>query len=568
MEKRELREFLETHAGYLKKSPFYLSQRFKISPWIAEEVLKKVKEESINQYAAKPAGFKRLFFDIETSPNLVYSWNVGRKISLTHDNLVHERAVICICYKWEGDDTVFSLTWNKGDDKQMLETFTKVLNSADEIVGHNCVEINTPILTHDLKWVPAGSLSVGAKLAGFEEGVAPGKPCRDTSGKWNGEGVRKLKNSEVTNFQTKFADCVKITFNNGDSVITTKDHYWLSLGNKDNNNRWRSSSMLKIGDRVTKYFTPWTKDTSYDGGWLSGFISGEGTLKGFKDNEAGLSIDFCQRPGVTWNKALEVCKTLKLDISSLRKPKNTGIGKGDCLYTGINGGKFKILEIIGKYDISRFIEKINWDNLGMLKGKNLQTATVIKIEDVGQKEVAVFSTTTKTFFGAGYPMHNCDQFDTKWLRGRCLYHNIQMYPDYTSIDTLKLARKVFRLNSNRLDYIAKYLGVGKKTETGGFDLWKEIVLNNNKESLEKMVNYCKNDVVILEKVFNKINNYVGHTTHRGVALGKSNHSCPECGGTHSVSNGQRITATGIKKQRLQCQDCGKYFTITLKKGDE
>lgn len=32
-------------------------------------------------------GFKRLFFDIETSPNIVFSWNIGRDISIDYENI-------------------------------------------------------------------------------------------------------------------------------------------------------------------------------------------------------------------------------------------------------------------------------------------------------------------------------------------------------------------------------------------------------------------------------------------------------------------------------------------------
>lgn len=160
--------------------------------------------------------------------------------------------------------------------------------------------------------------------------------------------------------------------------------------------------------------------------------------------------------------------------------------------------------------------------------------------------------------------HNSDNFDIKWLRTQCLIHSIPMMPDYQSVDTYKLAKKYFRLNSNRLDYIGKRLEAGKKVKTD-FGLWKSVVLENDVKALRKMVAYCQQDVNLLEKVFDKFNPYVGHKTHVGVILGKSNHSCPECGDTHCISNGQRITATGRYKQRMHCQKCGKYFSINITK---
>lgn len=102
---------------------------------------------------------------------------------------------------------------------------------------------------------------------------------------------------------------------------------------------------------------------------------------------------------------------------------------------------------------------------------------------------------------------NGDNFDVKWLRARCIYHRIPISPKFNSIDTLKLARSGFKFNSNKLDYIGKFLGVGEKIHTH-YDLWKKILLENDTVSLFKMVEYCKQDVVLLENVYNELQAYV------------------------------------------------------------
>lgn len=162
--------------------------------------------------------------------------------------------------------------------------------------------------------------------------------------------------------------------------------------------------------------------------------------------------------------------------------------------------------------------------------------------------------------------HNSDNFDIKWLRTRCLYHGLPMFPKYQSVDTLKIARQYFRFNSNRLDYIAQYLDVGSKTDTGGLKLWKAVV-DGDIAALAQMVSYCENDVLILEEVFNKFNPYINSKTHVGVIKGFGKDTCPECGSNHTQSRGYSVSAAGSKKQRKQCQDCGKYFTLTVRKKD-
>lgn len=156
--------------------------------------------------------------------------------------------------------------------------------------------------------------------------------------------------------------------------------------------------------------------------------------------------------------------------------------------------------------------------------------------------------------------HNGDKFDQSWIRTRCLFHGISVPPAFISIDTLKAARSKFKFNSNRLDYIGKFLGVGSKTDTGGFDLWKKITLENNKKALREMVEYCKNDVILLEKVFKKMNPYIPAKSHVSGEAGK----CPECNSSSFLNNGTRITANGGRYQRLQCKKCGKWIKGKIK----
>lgn len=158
--------------------------------------------------------------------------------------------------------------------------------------------------------------------------------------------------------------------------------------------------------------------------------------------------------------------------------------------------------------------------------------------------------------------HNGDRFDLTWIRTRCLFHNIPVFPQYTTIDTLKFARAKFRFNSNRLDYIGKFLGIGQKLHTG-FQLWADIVLRKCDTSMNKMVKYCKQDVILLQEIFFKLNNYIPAKTHFGVKNGYDKISCPECGGPTKI-NLTRTSATGAKRQQRQCKDCGKYHTISAK----
>jgi DNA polymerase elongation subunit (family B) len=80
---------------------------------------------------------RRLFFDIETSPNVGFFWRPGHRISLSHENIIHERQIITVAWKWQGQKTVHHLAWDKDqNDKTLVTRFLKQMERADEIVAH------------------------------------------------------------------------------------------------------------------------------------------------------------------------------------------------------------------------------------------------------------------------------------------------------------------------------------------------------------------------------------------------------------------------------------------------
>ncbi len=103
---------------------------------------------------------KRLFFDIETSPNIGLFWQSGFKLTISHENIVRERAIICVAWKWAGQTKVHNLSWDKNQcDKKLLQEFVAVMHSADEIVTHNGDRFDVPwirtrCLFHDIPMSP------------------------------------------------------------------------------------------------------------------------------------------------------------------------------------------------------------------------------------------------------------------------------------------------------------------------------------------------------------------------------------------------------------------------------
>jgi len=100
---------------------------------------------------------KRLFFDIETSPNIGTFWRPQRKTYLTYENISEERRIICAAWKWENSKAVHHVAdWD--DDREIVARLIAVLDQADEIVAHNGDKF-------DMRWVRGRALHHGLYMS-------------------------------------------------------------------------------------------------------------------------------------------------------------------------------------------------------------------------------------------------------------------------------------------------------------------------------------------------------------------------------------------------------------------
>lgn len=160
--------------------------------------------------------------------------------------------------------------------------------------------------------------------------------------------------------------------------------------------------------------------------------------------------------------------------------------------------------------------------------------------------------------------HNADKFDMKWVNGRVAYHGLPPLNAQASVDTLKQSRKAFNLNSHKLDYLGT-LFIGEKKIKVDFDLWKKVMLGNDRKALDKMVKYCKQDVKLLEKVYNHIQPYVRQTVHQGILKGGDDMCCKSCGSSKTKWNGDRI-ANKIVYRTRRCNACGHFWRTGVRSG--
>ena len=154
--------------------------------------------------------------------------------------------------------------------------------------------------------------------------------------------------------------------------------------------------------------------------------------------------------------------------------------------------------------------------------------------------------------------HNMKSFDTRKANARFIMNNMKPPSPYKIIDTLLVARQHFFFTSNKLNDLSKYLKLGTKIDTGGFKLWKDCMAGD-KSAWERMVTYCKHDVLLTEKIYKKLRPYM--TTHPNLNVYDEtlddNCSCPKCGSNKLKKEGFAYTDVA-KYQRYSCKACGGW----------
>jgi len=152
--------------------------------------------------------------------------------------------------------------------------------------------------------------------------------------------------------------------------------------------------------------------------------------------------------------------------------------------------------------------------------------------------------------------HNGDKFDLPKCASRILVHGHKPPSPYKTIDTLKISRKMFRFESNKLDDLCRILGIGSKLKHTGFDLWKRC-MDGDVTAWPTMRRYNAHDVELLEGLYLRMRPWAAN--HPKLTHYTRHDACPTCQSTNIRPKGFAFTATG-KRQRITCNDCGAWST--------
>ena len=135
--------------------------------------------------------------------------------------------------------------------------------------------------------------------------------------------------------------------------------------------------------------------------------------------------------------------------------------------------------------------------------------------------------------------YNGTKFDIPTIQKEFVLNHMAPPAPYKQIDLLQVARKEFRFPSNKLDYVVQALGVGKKIRHAGHELWIAC-MNGDDKAWKEMENYNKNDVIILEKLYDRLLPWIKTHPNYGLYNG-GKVVCVNCGGHHLQRRGFAFT---------------------------
>lgn len=154
---------------------------------------------------------------------------------------------------------------------------------------------------------------------------------------------------------------------------------------------------------------------------------------------------------------------------------------------------------------------------------------------------------------------NSRAFDSKHLKAEMLKYGMQPPSPYKDIDLMLIAKKNFRLMSNKLDWYAQQLGVGAKVSNGGMALWQSLARPKNRQELRDarklMKKYNLADVDLTDELFTRMRGWIDGV-NVGLYVDQDKPSCPNCGG--KVNRRGYAYTTARKYRRYRCRECGKW----------
>lgn len=154
--------------------------------------------------------------------------------------------------------------------------------------------------------------------------------------------------------------------------------------------------------------------------------------------------------------------------------------------------------------------------------------------------------------------YNGKKFDSRHLNREFIEVGLTPPSPYRHLDLMVAVKKVFALPSYKLEYVAKWLGIGEKVKHDGFDTWIGC-MNNDPAAWALMEKYNRQDAALLEDLYYALQPWIPQHPSFGAFLGQD--VCPNCGSAKLEKRGYAHTDVSTFQQ-YRCKECGKWSRST------
>ncbi len=301
----------------------------------------------------------------------------------TKYDTVYTMAQTGIRFRIGGDTLMLATLMDENATTKNLDDLVK--RFVPDMAGYaDCVHPDTRLLLEDLTKKRAADIRPGDRLVGFEEFPTQGNS-------------RRMVATEVESVRTLQMTSYVITMQSGERIQVSGNHQFLKGPRRDENGGswvWRRASQLCVGDKLKLFPMP-DPATSFQDGWMSGILDGEGYVTGH--GLAGMRLGFCQKDGDVLREGIRLFNGGEGLSVSWDKRKSLA----NVTITGARA----MSELI-RLRPRRLIAKRPWQGKSLFVGETTQ-GRIASIEYVGLAPVVSIQTSSRTFIANGFATHNC-----------------------------------------------------------------------------------------------------------------------------------------------------------------
>ena len=147
-------------------------------------------------------------------------------------------------------------------------------------------------------------------------------------------------------------------------------------------------------------------------------------------------------------------------------------------------------------------------------------------------------------------------FDLKHLQREFVLAGLGAPTPWQDVDLLQTVRRRFKFPSNKLDWVARELGIGAKLSHTGMDLWQRC-MDGDERAWRLMKKYNIQDVKLTETLYDRLLGWVPNHPNINMLRAERISACSTCGSQNLEGVGVHVTATRAY-ERFRCKDCGAY----------